>query len=250
MKLKTIEIEGKTYAEIKDGHPVYVDEGKDIAFDAPRAATKITELMTESKAHREAKESAESKLSKFDGITDPSEALKALDTVKNLDDKKLVDAGEVEKVKAAAISATEEKYAPVVEERDKLKTDLYKETIGGRFARSAYIQESLVIPSELVQAQFGDNFSLEEGVMTIKDNQGNPIYSKERAGELASFDEGLEILIGQYQHKDTILKGSESNGSGSEKSKGSSSGNQGDFGGDKAARVAAVQSKFPDLPAS
>ena len=35
MKLKTVEVDGKQYAEILEGKPVYVeDDGKEVAFDA------------------------------------------------------------------------------------------------------------------------------------------------------------------------------------------------------------------------
>ena len=68
MKLKTVEINGKQYAEIDTaGLPVYVhDDGKEIGFDAPLATKKITELNGEAKNHRLAKEAAEEKLAKFD----------------------------------------------------------------------------------------------------------------------------------------------------------------------------------------
>ncbi|HCW1220462.1 TPA: hypothetical protein OW838_004681 [Escherichia coli] len=51
MKLKTVEINGKQYAEIDTaGLPVYVhDDGKEIGFDAPLATKKITELNGEAK---------------------------------------------------------------------------------------------------------------------------------------------------------------------------------------------------------
>ncbi|HCN5570821.1 TPA: hypothetical protein N6Y01_004273, partial [Escherichia coli] len=67
MKLKTVEINGKQYAEIDTaGLPVYVhDDGKEIGFDAPLATKKITELNSEAKNHRLAKEAAEEKLAKF-----------------------------------------------------------------------------------------------------------------------------------------------------------------------------------------
>jgi hypothetical protein len=35
MKLKTVEVNGATYAEVSDGKPVFVlDDGKEIAFEA------------------------------------------------------------------------------------------------------------------------------------------------------------------------------------------------------------------------
>lgn len=215
MKLKTVTIEGKTYAEVQDDKPVYVGtDSRDVAFDAPATIATISRLNGEAKSHREAKEAAETKLKEFEGITDPTAAKKALDTVKNLDDKQLVAAGEVEKVKAEAIKAVEEKYKPVVEERDKLKGDLYGEKIGGSFARSKFISDKVAVPSDIVQARFGSNFKIEEGKVTAYDSSGNKIYSRAKPGEGADFEEALEILIDAYPHKDQILKGSGGSGTG------------------------------------
>jgi hypothetical protein len=191
-----------------DGKPVYVhDDGKEVAFDALNAVTKISELNKEAKAHRERAESAESKLAVFKDIENPEEAIKALSIVKNLDQKKLVDAGEIEKVKQEAIKSVEDKYAPVVKERDTFRDQLYTEKIGGSFARSKLIAEKLAIPSDLVQAKFGGAFKVEE-----------------RPGEVANFDEALEVLIDQYPHKESILKGAGAAGSGAGGSGGASGG--------------------------
>ncbi|STF46193.1 Uncharacterised protein [Escherichia coli] len=75
MKLKTVEINGKQYAEIDTaGLPVYVhDDGKEIGFDAPLATKKITELNGEAKNHRLAKEAAEEKLAKVCRYRRPEE---------------------------------------------------------------------------------------------------------------------------------------------------------------------------------
>ncbi|HET9819643.1 MAG TPA: DUF6651 domain-containing protein [Rhodanobacteraceae bacterium] len=221
MKLKTIEVEGKTYAVIQDGKPVFVhDDGKEIPFDAPGAMAKIGQLNAEAKGHRERAEAAETKLKGFDGIEDPAAAIKALATVKNLDDKKLVDAGEVEKVKAEAIKAVRAEFEPVVAERDKLKADLYGEKIGGSFARSKYIADKLAIPADLVQARFGERFKIEDGKTVAYDAQGNKLYSRAKPGELADFDEALDMIVDAYPHKDTILKGSGASGGGAGQSHG------------------------------
>jgi hypothetical protein len=221
MKLKTVEKDGKTYAEVQDGKPLYVgDDGKEIAFDAPHTAATIQRLNGEAKAHRTAKEAAETKLQAFEGIEDPEAAKKALSTIKNLDDKKLVDAGQVETVRQEAIAAVEAKYKPVVEERDRLKGDLYSEKIGGSFARSKFISDKIAIPSDLVQARFGQNFEVKDGKIVAKDANGNPIYSRSKPGEVADFDEALETLVDQYPQKDSILKGANQSGGGSRPSNG------------------------------
>lgn len=211
----TIEIDGKKYIVMSDdGKPMYNRDGKEIAVDVPGTFSKISELQGEAKGHRLAKEEAEGKLKGFEGIDDPAAARKALETVGNLDDKQLVDAGEIERVKAEAIAAVEEKYKPVVEERDQLKTTLNGEMIGGRFARSKYIGENLAIPADMVESRFGSNFKIEDGNVVAYDNSGNLIYSKANPGDRAGFEEALEILVDHYPHKDTILKGSGKTGTG------------------------------------
>ncbi len=224
MKLKTITIDGKTFAEIQDGKPLYTtDDGKDVAFDAPGTVQTISRLNGEAKGHREAKEAAENALKVFEGL-DAAAAKDAIAKLKNLDDKKLIDSGEADKVKAEAIKATEEKYAPVVKERDELKGLLDNEMIGGAFSRSKYAADKLAIPSDFVQARFGANFKREEGKVVGYDQAGNKLYSKARPGELANFDEALELLVDAYPQKEHILKGAGSSGGGSKGGSGGSNG--------------------------
>lgn len=207
MKLKTIEVDGKTYAEIQDDKPVYVgDDGKETPFDAPGTVKTISRLNAEAQGHRERAEAAEKKLKPFEGIEDAEAAKAALQAVKNLDDKKLVDAGEVEKVKAEAIKAVEEKYKPILEERDGLQKALRQEKIGGSFARSKFIAEKLAVPAPMVEKTFGEHFTIEDGKVVAKDTSGNQIFSPSRPGELATFDESLEVLVDQFAYKDSILK--------------------------------------------
>lgn len=217
MKIKTVEIEGKSYAVLSDDKPVYVhDDGKEVPFDAPQTVATITRLNSEAKAHREGKETAEAALAKFAGIEDPAAAIAALSTVKNLSDKKLVDAGEVEKVKTEAIKAVRAEFEPIVKERDSLKNALHKETIGGRFSRSKFIADKLVTPVQMVEATFGKHFTLKDDRIVATGHDGKEIYSPVRHGELADFDEALEILVDGSPFKSSILKGSGGGGGGAE----------------------------------
>lgn len=212
MKLK-LDAEGRVV--LSDGKPVYVhDDGKEIAFDAAGAFQKIAELGGEARRHREAKEAAEARLKAFDGIEDVAAARKALDVVKNLDAKKLVDAGEVEKIKAEAIKALEERYAPVAKKAEDLEAQLYSEKIGGAFARSKFISERIAVPPDMIQSTFGQRFRIEEGKVVAFDASGNKLFSRVRPGEVADFDEALELLVDAYPHRDHILKGRNANGSG------------------------------------
>jgi len=217
MKLK---LDDNSNAVIQDGKPVYIkDDGTEVVFDVVGTTATISRLTGELKTTRQDKEKAETALAAFDGIDDPTAAKKALATVKNYDEKKLVDAGEVEKVKAEAIKAVEEKYAPIVQQRDELQSQLHSELIGGGFARSQMIKDKISVPADMIQAQFGRNFKVEGGKVVAYDNNGNQIFSSSRPGELADFDEALEQLVNGYQFKDQILNGSKAGG--------------GDFGGQK-----------------
>lgn len=219
MKLKTEVINGTTYAVILGDKPVYIeDDGKEVAFDAPGTRATISRINGEAKGHREAKEAAEAKLKAFEGIADPAAALKALETIKNIEDKKLVDAGHVEQIKSETAKAFEEKIAAMSKthaediakltgERDGIRNQYHSATIGQNFTGSKLISDKFLIPADLAQAKFGSAFKVEDGKVVGYDAAGNKIFSKSRPGELAGFDEALEILVDAYSFKDNILKG-------------------------------------------
>ena len=216
MKLK---LDDQGHVVVQDGKPVYVhDDGKEVAFDAPGTVSTISRLNGEAKSHRERAEAAEQALKGFEGITDPAAALKALSTVKNLDDKRLVDAGEVEKVKAEAIKAIEDRYAPMVKENETLKGQLNSHLIGGAFASSKFIAEKFAAEGpagvEIARALFGNSLKVEDGKVVGYDQSGSKLYSRARPGELASAEEAIELLVDSYPHKNSILKGSCANGGG------------------------------------
>lgn len=212
MKLK-LDADGKPV--FQDGKPVYVaDDGKEIAVDVGNLF-KSTQARAEQNQRVETEnKTLKEQLKAFEGITDAQSALKALEVVKNLDAKKLVDAGEVEKVKAEAIKAIEEKYAPISQKAKDLEAQLYSERVGGSFARSKLITDKFAIPPDLVQARFGQHFKIEDGKMVASDANGNKLYSPSRPGELADFDEALGLLVDQYPYKDSILKGTGASGGG------------------------------------
>lgn len=222
MKLK---LDADGHVVLQEGKPVYIkDDGREIAFDGKQAFDKIGSLTHENAATRQRAEEAEAKFKPFDGL-DADIAKKALDTIRNIDDKKLVDAGKVEEVRAAAVKAYEEKLtaasaqhtATLTELNGKLEKatgELYQEKIGGSFTRSKLITDRFAIPVDLVQARFGSAFKVENGQIVAYDKAGNKIYSPSRAGELADFDEALETLVDQYPYKDQILKGSGASGGG------------------------------------
>lgn len=230
MKLKTVEVNGNTYAEMKDGAILFTaEDGKEISY----TEAVITRLSAEAMGYRKRTEAAEAKvtavdarLKAFEGIEDPEAARKALETVSNIDAGKLVQAGKVEEIKAAAKKSAEESVAAAAKahaeelaktkaDRDKFRGLLHNEKIGGAFARSKFIADKVAVPIDLLQAQFGPRFSVDdEGNVTALGSDGKPVSSHIKFGEPAGFEEAIESLVNEYPYKDQILKGAAHGGSG------------------------------------
>ena len=193
-------------------------------------------------------QAVEKSLKAFEGL-DADKAKQALQTIQNLDAKKLVDAGDIEKVKAELTDALKKSYEPQIQqltqERDAVQSQLHKELIGGGFARSKFIQEKIAVPADMIQATFGNNFKIEDGKVVAYGVDGQKIYSRTKHGEVADFDEALETLVGGYQHKDSILKGNQSTGGGyGGQGGGGNNNNVGNMGGSIQERQAAIAAKF------
>lgn len=248
MKLK---LDADGHAVLKDGLPVYVkDDNTEVAFDAPGATAAIGRLNAEAKTNRERAEAAEGKLKGFEGIEDPAKAREALGIVANLDAKKLVDAGEIERVKSEISKGFQTQIDAEKAAREKAEHGLYREMVGGAFVRSKFAGEKLAIPPDMVEAYFGRHFKIEDGQIVGHDANGQKLYSHSNPGALAGFDEALEMLVKSYPNKDAILKGSGGAGSGAGGGSGSGGNPQpkGNFGGDFAARKAAARAMRESSP--
>lgn len=222
MKLK---LDANGNVVLKDGKPVYVhDDGAEIAVDVAELFTSVRARTEQNQRVENENKALKERVKAFEGIEDPAAARKALDTIKNFDDKKLVDAGEIEKVKNEAIKAVRAEYEPIVKKASELESQLYGERIGGAFARSKTIAEKFAIPADLVQARFGQNFKIEDGKTVAYDTLGNRLFSRSRPGEIADFEEAIEMLVDQYPYKAQILKGTGASGGGAQGSGGAGGG--------------------------
>ncbi|MES2262108.1 MAG: DUF6651 domain-containing protein [Pseudomonadota bacterium] len=218
-------------AVLREGKPVYAhDDGREIAFDGAQAFAKIGQLTGENTEYKRRFTDAEAKVKAFDGLDDPDAARAALEAVRNLDAGQLKTAAQVQEIKDAASKAAQEQVAAAAKasatrEQD-LAAQLEKRTgelnahmIGAGFSSSKLLTDDkhpsrLVIPPEMARAYFGANFRVEDGKMVPYDVNGNKIYSPNRPGEIADFDEGLDALVRACPFKDQIIKASGASGGG------------------------------------
>ena len=196
---------------LKDGNPVYVDvNGREQTVGGDT----ISNLRKEAQTNRERAESAETKLKVFDGL-DPEIARKAVETVGKIDAKKLIDAGEVDKVR----DQIKTEFTKQIEEKDKgmqsLQSRIDNMLVDGIFSNSNFVRENIAVPSDMFQSYFRNNFKVEDGKITAYGKDGNRLLSKAKAGEYADAEEALQILVESHPQKDVILKANLGTGTGS-----------------------------------
>lgn len=207
-------MDGDKLAVDDSGDPIYIDsDGKEasVKHDA------IGKRNREAQQHRERAEKAEGELAKYrvnGALIDPIEATKAIETVKKIDAKQLIDAGEVDKVRDEikgefTTQLTEKDNA--LAERDKLIDSM---RIDGVFKSSEFINAQVAMPRDFFEAAMRDRFKVEDGKVVAYDRSGNRLMSKKNAGEYADTEEALQLLVDQHPQKDTILKAPDAGGSG------------------------------------
>jgi len=200
------------HIELRDGNPVFFNgAGQEMTV----AQDTISKLNNEAKTHREAKESALASLKAFEGL-DADVARKALKTVEGLDAKTLMESGKVDELKAQITTQFQEQ----LKEKDtafNLLNDKFNSTqINAVFAGSEFVRNNIAVPLDMFQATFKDSFKVEEGKVVAYGKDGNRLLSKTQAGEYASADEALQLLVESHSQKDLILKANSGSGSGSD----------------------------------
>lgn len=221
--------------EVKDGNPIWVEaDGTERVLQQDT----ITRLNGEAATHRKEKETLQAELTKFKGI-DPEQAKKAIETVAKIDAKKLIDAGEVDKLRDQIGG----EYKAQLAEREKAYNELASQFDGVRidnvFNNSKFVSEQVAIPKDMFTAYFRSNFKIKDGKIEAYGKDGNRIMSKAKIGEFADPDEALEILVNSHGQRDVILKPNQHSGSGNNGS-----------GGHRPGQAFIKRSEFSALPPS
>ncbi len=196
--------------EMKDGKPVWRDAN---GGEQALAGDTVSRLNGEARQLRLRAETAETALAPYKDI-DPAKARDALDKIGKIDQKTLIDAGEVEKVRDEISKG----FTAQVQERDKRIAEQEQRIVGmtidTAFATSKYIGENIDTPMDLFKPAFAKNFKYEDGKLVPYDNLGNKVFSKDRMGEVANFDEAVAQLVESSPYKDKMLKAQQASGTG------------------------------------
>jgi hypothetical protein len=226
-------------------------------IDVPSLYKKIQAVNNESASRKREIAEIKGKLGVLEGIENPEEwmtdAKKAIETVQNLDDKKLIDADKVDELKKQIKEAYDGKLnAFETTKATELKalgdtildkdSKIYNLLVSSNFTTSSFFSgkdpKTVLLP-EIAESYFGKHFKVEEGddgELCVAGYIGaDRIPSRNNPGENANFEEAIAEIIDQYPMKDRILRAG-SSGSGS-------AGNQ--DGGDES-NIATLKKRYND----
>lgn len=204
-----LDADGKV--ELKDGNPVLVGaDGKEMTVQSDT----VLRMQSESRGFRERAEAAETSLAKFKDIKDPAAALDALDKLSKIDQKRLIDAGEVDKVRDAIKGEFTAQLTEAQKQLAAANSRIDEMTVDAAFASSEFIRDQLGMPLDFFRANVRNNFKVEGGKVVGYGKDGNRLMSPSNIGEGASFDEALGIIVNAHPQKDLILRSDANSGTG------------------------------------
>lgn len=161
-------------------------------------------LEQERKAKRDAEAKAKEKDKLLKGI-DPDEAREALKMKQELEEKKLVEEGEVDKLVEKRLERfrqdSETQKKEIQQERDALKDELHKLKIKTAIQETANDGRSVRSGAmDMVVNAFEKMFSIDEkGQVVAKDDNGNVIYGKDGTNPL-SIKEHMESFAKDHEY--------------------------------------------------
>lgn len=213
-KLTKTKAEDGTEIEVvatKDGNPIWLDSNN---AESVMQGDTITRLSGEAMQHRKDKEAAQATLKAFEGL-DPTKAREAVTLVDKIDKKQLLDAGKVDELTKQIQDQFTEKLAASDKVNADLRNNLNKTKLVNAFSTSEFVKDKLALPMDVAQSYFSSNIEFDDnGNMSFKGPDGNPVMSKTKIGEKADFNEALALLVENNPNRDALLKGGNHQGSG------------------------------------
>lgn len=222
------------------GLPIVIDdeqENKEFGINAIEHYSQIPKLRTEAANNRKAFETSEARFTPLkDHEIDPDnlnewlpQAKDAITKLENIDQKKLIDANEVETIKLQAqekiqskLDEVTNKYQTRLEGLEKSVKDkdgtIFGLMVNDKFYNSKFVKGKLNMTPKVAAKYFGENFKVEDedGKQSViaYGKDGQRIYSKEDIGAIPDFDEALALLVDADEDRDMLLKGKNASGTG------------------------------------
>lgn len=221
--------------------PVIINEdGTEQEFDIEHTIKSVKDRNASIVAMRDELKLLKDTAAKFEGL-DPEAARNALVTLSKVDQKKLIDAGQVDEVVKTMKAEHEKAMSAVKGELDSVKSQYKSSQISAAFANSEFLKKRVEgTPVQLIQSYFEKNFGIgDDGGIVGLDGSGRPIYSTTNPSQVANFDEALERFIGASPFRDTIITTGQGSGGNTP---------SGGTGGNATGRM--TRKQFDDLPES
>jgi len=233
-------------AVLKDGIPVWVDgEGIETALDVNSLTARVLSANAEATKRKEKIRELEAKLEVVKDVEDLAtfvqEAERAKETVANLKEEDVKKAATVDKIKEEMRLgfsekekklqvAFQEERAKVAAEAEALRANIRKLMVSSKFATNELFSgesPKTTLPPDVAESYFGKHFTVDDanGELKLTAKLGDDlIYSRERPGEPADFDEAIRVIFDKYPMKDRVLRAT---GSGGSNARGGQQGQQG-----------------------
>lgn len=222
-------MEGENVAK-KDGLFVAVIKNSsgqetEVTIDPDQVLSKIGQLTKEAADNRKAADDLKAKHDPWAGLeidgkpAEPDTVKEALLALKNVKDKKLLDAGEVTTIRNEAVKEAKRELEAAAAETSKLKEALESQEKNWQFATSQFVKEKITYPPAHAAIVFGPNFKPDNGKLAGFLN-GEKIMSRKNIGEAADFDEAMEYIVDKDPFRTSYLRASGADGSGVKTSNG------------------------------
>jgi hypothetical protein len=211
MKLKLNE-DGQVV--LTDGHPTYLNEqGADVIADYSKAFSTIETLTLNAE---KATTDAVAHVNALTTLQQKHDALEAANAEAKAEDKPASDKPNQALLDLQAsnqsLSDANKDLNEKVLAAAKVKS---ANDLNDIFSNSKVASERLHIPTDMTKALFASKFSQDDsGSFYVANADGSKLMSQSNAGQVATSEECISHLIDNYAHKDSILKGSNSSGSG------------------------------------
>lgn len=217
-----IKLDAEGHAVLENGIPVWIlDDGKELAIDAPKNHATIAATRDERDAARDRVRELEGEIKAFGASPEARKvAAEKLKLALALDDKKLVEAGKVDEVVAERLKPAKAEWdaerARIEAERDAVRGELKSAVVGKAFATTKAV-EGTILTGSIAEAMFGQHFDVENGQPVAYRNVNGKrerIYSRKDPAQIADFDEALSIQIQSHPDFSAWKKGTGSTGGG------------------------------------